>query len=66
MTKEIKKKIEEVKKTLPDGLDLEIAFNRATYVGTAIEEVYKSLIIAFVLVVLIIYLFFDTEGFINH
>ena len=46
-----------MKKTLPDGLDLEIAFNRATYVGAAINEVYKTLIIAFVLVVLIIYLF---------
>ena len=29
---EIKKKIEEVKKTLPEGLNLEIAFNRATYI----------------------------------
>ena len=44
-------------KSLPDGLKLEIAFNRATYIGAAIEEVYKSLVIAFVLVVLIIYLF---------
>ena len=51
------KKINEIKPLLPDGLNLEIAFNRATYVGTAIQEVYKSLIIAFVLVVLIIYLF---------
>jgi len=57
LSKQIKKKIDEINPTLPDGLKLEIAFNRATYVGTAIEEVYKSLIIAFVLVVLIIYLF---------
>jgi len=57
LSKEIKKKIEEVKKTLPEGLNLEIAFNRATYIGAAIEEVYKTLIIAFVLVVIIIYLF---------
>ena len=57
LSKEIKKKITEVKKTLPNGLDLEIAFNRATYVGAAINEVYKTLMIAFVLVVLIIYLF---------
>ena len=42
-----------MKKTLPDGLDLEIAFNRATYVGAAINEVYKTLIIAFVLVCLL-------------
>ena len=57
LSNQIKKKIDEIKPLLPDGLNLEIAFNRATYVGTAIQEVYKSLIIAFVLVVLIIYLF---------
>ena len=57
LSNQIKKKINEIKPLLPDGLNLEIAFNRATYVGTAIQEVYKSLVIAFVLVVLIIYLF---------
>ena len=57
LSKQINKKIIEVNKSLPDGLNLEIAFNRATYVGTAIEEVYKTLIIAFILVVIIIYLF---------
>ena len=57
LSKEIKKKIKEVKKNLPEGLNLEIAFNRATYIGAAINEVYKTLIIAFVLVVVIIYLF---------
>jgi len=57
LSNEIKKKIKEVKKNLPEGLNLEIAFNRATYIGAAINEVYKTLIIAFVLVVAIIYLF---------
>ncbi len=57
LSKEIKKRIKEVKKNLPEGLNLEIAFNRATYIGAAINEVYKTLIIAFVLVVIIIYLF---------
>jgi HAE1 family hydrophobic/amphiphilic exporter-1/multidrug efflux pump len=57
LSNQIKVKIKELNKSLPDGLKLEIAFNRATYIGAAIEEVYKSLIIAFVLVVLIIYLF---------
>ena len=57
LSKEISKKIDEVKKTLPGDLNIEVAFNRATYVGTAIEEVYKTLIIAFILVVIIIYLF---------
>ncbi len=57
LSKDIKKKIEEVRKTLPGDLNLEIAFNRATYIGEAINEVYKTLIIAFILVVIIIYLF---------
>ena len=57
LSKEIKKKIDLVKKNLPPGLNLEIAFNRATYIGAAINEVYKTLIIAFILVVIIIYLF---------
>ncbi len=57
LSNQVKVKINDLNKSLPDGLKLEVAFNRATYVGAAIEEVYKSLIIAFILVVLIIYLF---------
>ena len=57
LSNDIKKKIEEVKKSLPENLDLRVAFNRANYVEAAIEEVYKTLIIAFILVVIIIYLF---------
>ena len=57
LSKDIKKRITEVKKSLPDGLDLRVSFNRATYVKAAINEVYKTLIIAFILVVIIIYLF---------
>ena len=57
MSKEIKKKINEVNKTLPEGLDLKVSFNRATYINAAIFEVYKTLLIAFILVVAIIYLF---------
>ena len=57
LSKDIKKKIIQVKKSLPEELDLRVSFNRANYVEAAIEEVYKTLLIAFVLVVLIIYLF---------
>jgi len=57
LSKEINKKVKQVKKNLPEGLNLEVAFNRATYIGAAINEVYKTLIIAFILVVIIIYLF---------
>ena len=57
LSKNIRKKLIEVKRSLPDGINIEVAFDRATYVGTAIKEVYKTLIIAFILVVAIIYLF---------
>ncbi len=57
LSDDIKKKISEVKKSLPEELDLRVSFNRANYVEAAIEEVYKTLVIAFVLVVMIIYLF---------
>ncbi|MDA9678360.1 efflux RND transporter permease subunit [Candidatus Pelagibacter sp.] len=57
LSNDIKKRIVEIKKSLPQGLDLRVSFNRATYVQAAIDEVYTTLIIAFILVVLIIYLF---------
>ncbi len=57
LSKDIKRKIQQIKPNLPDGLKLEVAFNRATYISVAINEVYKTLLIAFILVVVIIYLF---------
>ena len=57
LSNDIKKKLIQVKKSLPEELDLRVSFNRANYVEAAIEEVYKTLLIAFILVVLIIYLF---------
>ena len=57
LSKKVKKRIKEVKQTLPEGLNLQASFDRATYINAAIWEVYKTLIIAFILVVLIIYLF---------
>ena len=52
-----KKKNQRGQKIPPEELDLRVSFNRANYVEVAIEEVYKTLLIAFALVVLIIYLF---------
>jgi len=57
LSKNIKKKLIKVKNSLPKELDLRVSFDRANYVEAAIEEVYKTLLIAFILVVLIIYLF---------
>ena len=53
----IKEKIREIKPTLPPGTDLEVSFDRSNYIKTAIKEVYKTLIIALILVTIIIYLF---------
>ena len=57
LSNDIKKKIIQLKKSLPDELDLRVSFNRANYVEAAIEEVYKTLLIAFILVIFIIYVF---------
>ena len=57
LSTKIRERIKEVQKTLPDGLRLGVSFDRATYINAAINEVYKTLAIAFILVVLIIYLF---------
>ena len=53
----IKKKIEEIKTSLPPGTSLEVSFDRSNYIKAAIGEVYKTLIIALILVTIIIYLF---------
>ncbi len=57
LSKKIRERIKVVQKTLPDGLKLGVSFDRATYINAAINEVYKTLLIAFILVVIIIYLF---------
>jgi len=57
LSKKIRERIKVVQKTLPDALKLSVAFDRATYINAAINEVYKTLAIAFILVIIIIYLF---------
>ncbi len=53
----IKNKIKEIKPSLPPGTTLEVSFDRSNYIKAAIKEVYKTLIIALILVTIIIYLF---------
>ena len=53
----IKKKIKEIKPTLPPDTTLEVSFDRSNYIKAAIYEVYKTLVIALILVTIIIYLF---------
>ena len=55
---EIYKRLEQIKKDLPQDIILEIGFDRSLFVRKAISEVKETLIIAILLVVIIIYLFF--------
>jgi hydrophobe/amphiphile efflux-1 (HAE1) family protein len=53
----IKKKLTEVKKNLPEGIQLDVAFDRSNYIRVAVNEVYVTLFISVALVVAVIYLF---------
>ena len=55
---ELYKRIDVVKKDLPKDIILEIGFDKTLFVRKAIKEVEETLIIAILLVVIIIYLFF--------
>ena len=55
---EIKKRFEQIKKDLPKDIRLEISYDQTQYIRKSINEVGETLLIAFILVVLIIYLFF--------
>ncbi|WP_336513915.1 efflux RND transporter permease subunit [Pollutibacter soli] len=55
---EVYKRLEVIKKDMPDDILLEIGFDRSTFVRKAIDEVEETLVIAIGLVVIIIYLFF--------
>jgi multidrug efflux pump len=58
ITDEVYKRIEEIKKDMPPDIILEVGYDRTIFVRNAIGEVKETLIIALILVVLIIFLFF--------
>ena len=47
----------EIAPSLPEGSSLEVSFDRSTYIEAAIDEVYKTIVIAVILVIVIIFLF---------
>jgi len=55
---ELLRRIEILKKDLPDDIVVEVGFDRTTFVRKAIAEVKETLFIAIGLVIIIIYLFF--------
>jgi multidrug efflux pump len=55
---EIYRRLESIKKDMPEDILLEVGYDRTTFVRKAISEVKETLIIAISLVVIIIFLFF--------
>jgi len=49
--------VSRVSPTLPEGMSIEQSYDTSVFIDNAIDEVYKTLAIAIVLVVLVIYLF---------
>ncbi|MBP9912950.1 MAG: efflux RND transporter permease subunit [Opitutaceae bacterium] len=54
---EIKQMLPEVRRNLPEGVNLEVAYDTSTFVDRSVKEVYDSLFIAGGLVVLTIFVF---------
>ena len=54
---EIKKELEEMKKSFPPGMDYELAYDVSNFLEASIEKVLHTLIEAFILVSLVVYLF---------
>ncbi|MFM1852378.1 MAG: hypothetical protein RIS54_2062 [Verrucomicrobiota bacterium] len=54
---EVKALLPEIRRNLPDGVNLEIAYDTSTFVERSVDEVYNSLYIACALVVLTIFAF---------
>lgn len=55
---EVYKRIEVIKKDMPEDIKMEVGFDRTIFVRKAVEEVKETLLIAIGLVVIIIFLFF--------
>jgi HAE1 family hydrophobic/amphiphilic exporter-1 len=55
--KDIKSKLNEIKKNFPDGMDYEISYDVSNFLDASIEKVVHTLIEAFLLVGLVVFLF---------
>ncbi|MEJ7738172.1 MAG: efflux RND transporter permease subunit [Chitinophagaceae bacterium] len=58
ISNEFYKRMERIKEEVPKDIKLDIAMDQTRFIKSSISEVEETLIIAFVLVVIIIYLFF--------
>jgi multidrug efflux pump len=58
ISEEFYKRLEQIKKEVPEDISLNIALDQTVFIKRSITEVEETLMISFLLVVLIIYLFF--------
>ena len=56
----VKKAMDEISRTFPEGLAYEIPFDMTTYISESIHEVYKTLFEALVLVIAVVFLFLQS------
>ena len=52
----VKEEMENISKNFPEGLSYEIPFDMTTYISESINEVYKTLFEALILVIIVVYL----------
>jgi multidrug efflux pump len=57
VSRAVRLEVDRVNETLPEGMELIASYDRSQFVEAAIKEVYRTLVIAAVLVVLVIFLF---------
>ncbi|MBM3631428.1 MAG: efflux RND transporter permease subunit, partial [Alphaproteobacteria bacterium] len=57
ISKEVRKRLEEYKPRLPKGTEIHIAMDKSIFIQDSINQVYRSLIEAVVLVLLVVFIF---------
>ena len=57
ISKDVQKALEQLKTLLPEGMKVEIAYDTSVFIDRSIDEVYKTILEAVILVVLVIFLF---------
>ena len=60
VAEKVKTTMEEISRTFPEGMKYEIPFDMTTYISESIHEVYKTLIEALVLVIVVVFLFLQS------
>lgn len=56
VAQKVKEAMEEISSNFPEGMSYEIPFDMTTYISESIDEVYKTLFEALILVIIVVYL----------